>query len=165
MARPVILGNGSLTVGINEFGLVDDFYFPHVGMDNLTTSRSQSHLLGVWLDNTFSWVNDGSWKISVDFENDALIGHCEMTNEKLAIKLSTTDFVDSKTNIFSRLIAIHNLANHERSIKLFTHQVFEISNNGRADTALYHPNDQYILDYQGNCNLVISGETENGKLF
>ena len=165
MARPVILGNGALTVGINEFGLIDDFYFPHVGMDNLTTSRSQSHLLGVWLDNTFSWVNDGSWKISVDFEVDALIGHCEMTNETLAVKLSTTDFVDSETNIFSRIIVVHNLANHARSIKLFTHQVFEISNNGRADTALYHPDNQYILDYQGNCNLVISGETESGKSF
>jgi len=61
MGRPVMLGNGQLTVGLNEQGLVHDFYYPYVGLDNLSTSRSSGHKIGVWVDGKYSWVDDNSW--------------------------------------------------------------------------------------------------------
>jgi GH15 family glucan-1,4-alpha-glucosidase len=165
VGRPVILGNGSLTVGLNENGLVHDFYYPYVGLDNLTTARSMDHRIGVWVDNTFSWIDDKNWTTSVDFETDALVTNVEMRNEKLNVSLHFHDFVDSEYNAFCRQMTVHNLAANARNIRIFMHQVFEISRAGRADTALYEPDDHYILDYKGRVSLLIFGHDSHGNGF
>ncbi len=165
MARPVMLGNGSLTVGLSEQGLVHDFYYPYVGLDNLTTARSVHHKIGVWVDNTFSWVDDGSWDITVNFEADALISAIRMQSDKLQVELLFNDFVDHESNTFCRRITVRNQAENQREIRLFTHQVFQVSRSGRADTALFVPDDNYLLDYKGRCSLLIYGEREDGTTF
>src|ERR1700748_1508947 len=88
MGRPVMLGNGSLTVGLNEAGLVHDFYYPYVGLDNLTTARSMDHKIGVWVDGQFSWVDGKDWQVKVDFEQDALVSDVVMANSRLGVTLS-----------------------------------------------------------------------------
>lgn len=165
MGRPVMLGNGSLTVGLNEQGLVHDFYYPYVGLDNLTTSRSVHHKIGVWVDNTFSWVDDGTWKISVDFETGALVSTITMTHEALALSLQAVDFVDADHNAFCRQLTVKNLGRKQRQVRLFMHQVFQISRAGRADTALFVPEENYILDYKGRCSLLIYGCHQDGTPF
>lgn len=162
MGRPVILGNGSLTVGLNEQGMVNDFYYPYVGLDNLNTSRSMHHRIGVWCGGVFSWVDDGFWNITVDFESDALVSSVTMRNDGLGVALHFNDFVDSDVNAFCRRITISNLSDSEQEIRLFMHQVFQISRAGRADTALYVPEENYVLDYKGRCSLLIYGEDEEG---
>jgi GH15 family glucan-1,4-alpha-glucosidase len=165
MGRPVMLGNGSLTVGLNEQGLVNDFYYPYVGLDNLNTSRSMHHRIGVWVDNTFSWVDDDSWEINVTFEDTALVSTIQMTNANMQLQLDLVDFVDSNVNAFCRRIVVSNLAADERDIRLFMHQVFQISRAGRADTALYEPDAHYILDYKGRCALLTYGQSIEGDVF
>ena len=85
MARPLVLSNGRLMVGLDEHGLVHDFYYPYVGQDNLTTARSVHHKIGIWVDNHFTWVDDGSWTISTNFEENALITAVSMVSESLNI--------------------------------------------------------------------------------
>lgn len=165
MARPVMLSNGALTVGLNEQGLVHDFYYPYVGLDNLTTARSVHHKIGIWVDNTFSWVDDGMWDISVNFETDALISSIRMQSDALKIELLFTDFIDSEINVFCRQVRLTNQSNDKRVIRLFMHQVFEISRAGRADTALFVPEENYILDYKGRCSLLIYGETDDNQVY
>lgn len=165
MGRPVILGNGSLAVGLNEQGLVHDFYYPYVGLDNLTTARSTHHKIGVWIDGTFSWIDDGSWDISVDFETDALVSTISAKNSKLQVELHFKDFIDNSVNVFCRKITVSNTANSYRNIRVFMHQVFQISRGGRADTALFVPGENYILDYKGRCSLLIYGELSTGEVF
>lgn len=165
MARPVVLGNGSLTVGLNEQGLVHDFYYPYVGLDNLTTARSVHHKIGIWIDGGFSWVDADKWRTDIDFEPDALVSTIRMHNDALRIALELTDFVYSAANVFARQIVVHNLADNDREIRVFMHQVFEISRGGRADTAQFMPVDHYILDYKGSTNLLIYGQTADGKGF
>ncbi len=165
MGRPVMLGNGSLTVGLNEHGLVHDFYYPYVGLDNLTTARSVHHKIGVWVDGIFHWVDDGSWDINVDFESDALVSNIRMQSDELQVEVSLTDFVDSEVNAFCRQIRLTNQADNKRELRLFMHQVFEISRAGRADTALYVPEESYILDYKGRCSLLIYGQTTDGQVY
>jgi GH15 family glucan-1,4-alpha-glucosidase len=162
MGRPVILGNGSLTVGLNESGLVHDFYYPYVGLDNLTTARSMDHRIGVWVGGHFSWVDDGSWEVSVDFEKDALVSDVRMVNKHLQVSLKFNDFIDYEYNAFIRKITVTNDADHERTIRIFMHQVFEISRGGRGDTALFVPEENYLLDYKGRCSLLVYGETTEG---
>lgn len=165
MGRPVMLGNGQLTVGLSEHGLVHDFYYPYVGLDNLTTSRSVHHEVGVWIDGTFSWVADGTWEIAVNSESDALVSDVTMRNDKLEIELHFSDFVDSACNAFCRRITVKNLNASARNIRLFMHQVFQISRAGRADTALYEPDENYILDYKGRCSLLIYGQFIDGTTY
>lgn len=158
MGRPVMLGNGQLTVGLNEYGLVHDFYYPYVGLDNLSTSRSVHHKIGVWIDDEFSWVGADGWEIEVNFESDALVSDVTMRNEVLKVELHLNDFVDSEFNAFCRRVDVTNLSDTQRDIRVFMHQVFQISRAGRADTALYVPDEHYILDYKGRCSLLIYGQ-------
>lgn len=165
MGRPVMLGNGELTVGIGEHGLVHDFYYPYVGLDNLTTSRSIRHKIGVWVNDQFSWVESDDWVVNIDFETDAMVSDICMTNNNLGVELLLNDFVDSDHNAFCRSIKVTNLLDTEREIRVFMHQIFQISRAGRADTALFVPEDNYILDYKGSCCLLIYGQAEDGTPF
>lgn len=163
--RPIMLGNGSLTVGIGNFASVHDFYYPYVGLENLTNARSMHHKIGVWVDGTFSWVDDGTWEITSDFGVDAMVSDIVAIKPSLGIELHFADFVDSEVNAFCRRITVKNTSETYKDIRIFTHQVFQISRAGRADTAMFVPDDNYILDYKGRCSLLIYGQDENGKVF
>jgi GH15 family glucan-1,4-alpha-glucosidase len=165
MSRPVMLGNGGLTVGLNEYGLVNDFYYPYVGLDNLSSARNINHKIGIWVDGIFSWVDDNSWTINVDFETDALVSNITMTNSDLKIDINFQDFVDFEYNCFARLINVKNGADKTRHIRLFMHQVFQISRAGRGDTGLFVPDANYILDYKGRCSLLVYGQNANAAPF
>lgn len=165
MARAVMLGNGSLTVGLNEQGLVHDFYYPYVGLDNLTTSRSVHHKIGVWIDGVFNWTSDDNWRVEVDFELEAMVSNIHMFNDQFGIELIFNDFVDADFNALCRRISVENHSSEYHNIRLFMHQVFQISRGGRADTALFVPDENYILDYKGRCSLLIYGKDVEGNVY
>ena len=165
MARPVVLSNGQMMVGLNEHGLVHDFYYPYVGLDNLTTARSVHHKIGIWVNGQFSWVDGINWQTTVNLEPNALFGNITLLNKKLGVKIETKDFVDPNNNSFIRRFKVQNLTEHKQDIKMFMHQVFEISRSGRADTAFYVPDSNYILDYKGRCALLIYCQDSRGKSF
>jgi len=157
MGRPVVLSNGQLFVGLDEHGLVHDFYYPYVGLENLTNARRVEHKIGVWADGAFRWVGDGNWDVSINSETDALISDISLHCPDLQITIKSQDFIDPEYNAFIRRMTIVNHASGERDVRLFMHQVFQISRDGRADTALYVPDDDYILDYKGRCCLLVAG--------
>lgn len=165
MGRPVVLSNGQLFVGLDERGLVHDFYYPYVGLENLTTARSSQHKIGVWVYGAFSWTDDDSWQVNVDFSPNALVSNITMFSPGLNVTLRLQDFVDYEYNALIRRVHISNEADTEREIRLFMHQVFEISRGGRSDTALYVPEAHYILDYKGRYSLLIAGKSEDGTPF
>lgn len=158
MGRPVVLSNGQLFVGLDENGLVHDFYYPYVGLENLTTARSSQHKIGVWVDGSFKWTDDASWDVHVDFEENALISDITLKNTDLAVSLHLQDYIDNDHNALVRHVTITNEGGAEREIRLFMHQVFQISREGRADTALYVPDEHYLLDYKGRYCLLIAGQ-------
>jgi GH15 family glucan-1,4-alpha-glucosidase len=165
MARSVILSNSGLTVGLDESGLVHDFYYPYVGLENLTTARSQPHHVGIWVDGDFTWIHDSEWQKNITFNDDALVSNITMSNERLKIGLHFEDFVDSTHDIFARKVRIRNLKGNTRNVRIFFHQVFQISALGRADTAMYVPDANYILDYKGRCSILAYAENEDGEPF
>ena len=158
MGRPIVLSNGELFVGLDENALIHDFYYPYVGLENLTNARSLQHKIGIWVDGEFSWTDDGTWNISLDYEADALISSIRLVSEKLHLTLHFQDYIDSDTNALIRHITIVNPIPKDREIRIFMHQVFRLSNAGRGDTAIYVPEDNYILDYKGRTCLLISGK-------
>jgi GH15 family glucan-1,4-alpha-glucosidase len=165
VGRPVILSNGHILVGLNERGTVHDFYYPYIGLDNLTSARVLNHKIGVWVNNKFSWTDDEQWDFKLDFEKEALVSNITATNKDLGVELHFTDFVDAKYPAFIRRIEVRNETGQDAEIRLFMHQAFQISRAGRSDTALYIPKGHYLLDYKGWASLLIYGQDQDGTPF
>ncbi len=159
MARPIVLSNGELHIGLNNYGLVHDVYYPYVGLENHASGSSIRHRIGVWVDGTLSWLdNDGEWSFRFRYPYQALIGHTVAKNEQLGVLLEFDDFVDSQMSAFIRNIHVVNLRDHTRDIRVFTHQAFVIGDSrSTTDTAQYLPDSEAILHYRGRRALVVSG--------
>lgn len=165
MARSVVLGNNGLTVGLDENGLVHDFYYPYVGLENLTTSRLEPHHIGIWVDGQFAWLSDDSWERKVNFLDTALVSDISYRSDGLKIELHFEDFVDCHYDVFAREITVKNLDDNVRDFRIFFHQVFQISALGRADTVMYVPDGPYMLDYKGRSSILIYAESDDGTIF
>ncbi len=164
MARPIVLSNGELHVGINMYGLVHDFYYPYVGHENHTLGKGLRHRIGVWIDGGLSWIDDGSWQISHEYPHDALIGHTVAYNAELQLSLELDDAVDSDVSAFMRSIHIVNHLDQSREVRLFTHQAFVVGDSrGNTDTAVYMPDSDAVMHYRGRRVFIISGESDTGK--
>lgn len=160
MARPIVLSNGELHVGLNPFGMVHDFYYPYVGLENHTNASTLRHKIGLWVDGALHWIDNGEWRIEQSYHPVGnLIGRTRATNDNIAVALEFDDFVDSEMPAFNRNIRVINLTDRPRDSKLFMHQVFIISNaaNNR-DTVQYLPGSDAILHYKGRRAFVVGGE-------
>lgn len=164
MARPIVLSNGELHVGLNGYATVHDFYYPYVGFENHSSGSNLRHRIGVWVDNEISWIDDpnnqqNDWSFKFRYPHSALIGHIIAKNDKLGIILEFDDFVDSNISAFFRNIHIVNLRSHAREVRIFMHQAFAIGDSrSNTDTAQYLPGNHAILHYRGRRAFVVSGE-------
>lgn len=166
MARPILLSNGELHVGLNDFGMVHDFYYPYVGSENHTIGRDTRHRVGVWVDGETHWISDGDWDIHFSYPHSALIGHTTATHEGIGIRLEFDDFVDCDMSALMRNIHVINVRGDERQVKLYLYQAFVIGDSrSNTDTAQYLPDSDAILHYRGRRAFVISAETDAGKSF
>ncbi len=170
MARPIILSNGELHVGLNGYATVHDFYFPYVGLENHAAGNNLRHRIGVWVDGAFSWLDEpnnkkNDWTFKFYYPHSALIGHTIAKNDKLGIVLEFDDYVDAHVSAFFRNIHIVNLHNQKREIRLFMHQAFAIGDSRSCtDTAQYLPGNNAVLHYRGRRAFVVSG-THKGQPF
>ncbi|KKU63537.1 hypothetical protein A2701_00365 [Candidatus Amesbacteria bacterium RIFCSPHIGHO2_01_FULL_47_34] len=160
MPKSLILSNGNLLVGYDAHAQVRDFYFPFVGLENQTAGRL-SHLIGVWTDESFSWLSDPGWSISIFYRPDSLTSQVTATHPGLQIELSFTDVVYNEKDIFLREITVHNLSTFPRLVKIFFNAQFEIYESFRKDTAFYDPNSKVIVHYKGRRVFVINAVCEN----
>lgn len=165
MARPIVLSNGELHVGLNIYGLVHDFYFPYVGLENHAIGEGTRHRVGVWIDGKISWLDDGDWSFRFKYHHDALIGSTIATNEKMKVVLEFDDAVDSDRNVFMRNVHVVNHSDQPREIRLFMHQAFVIGDSrSNTDTVQYLPDSDAVVHYRGRRVFVISG-THHGEPF
>jgi GH15 family glucan-1,4-alpha-glucosidase len=168
MARPIILSNGEMAIGLNRFGMVHDFYYPYVGLENHSSERATRHRIGLFVDGAIHWLSDGSWQIKQQFVPGRLIGKTVATNEWLGFSIEFQDFVDSDLNVFARNIHVINTSDRARAAKLFLHQAFIIGEAADGhDTAQYipkmHNETEAILHYKGRRAFLISGENPQTK--
>lgn len=166
MARPLVLSNGELHVGINKFGLVHDFYFPYVGLENHAAGKSLRHRIGVWVDGKVSWLDEPGWEFSFRYFHRALMGHTTARNDEIGILLEFDDVVDANISAFMRNVHVVNMRSVERDIRLFMHQAFDIGDaRSNTDTAQYLPDNAGILHYRGRRAFIISAMTPDGAPF
>lgn len=161
MARPIVLSNGELHVGLNKFGVVHDLYYPYVGFENHSAGTGLRHKIGVYVDGQISWTDDGNWTFDFQYPHSALVGHTVAKNDTIGIILEFTDAVDAEMSALMRNIHVINHSEHQREVKLFMHQAFTIGDSrSNTDTAQYLPDSDAILHYRGRRAFVIGGATD-----
>lgn len=166
MARPIVLSNGELHVGLNKYGVVHDFYYPYVGFENHAAGQSLRHKVGVWVDGTLSWTDDESWSFSFKYPHTSLVGHTVARNNALGIIIEFDDAVDTSMSVFMRNIHVINDRDEAREIRLFMYQAFAIGDSrSNTDTAQYLPDNNAILHYRGRRSFIISGTNGDGQPF
>ncbi len=158
MARAVTLGNGTILVGLDYRGQVRDFYFPYVGHSNHVSGASGNfvHRIGVFVDDTISWLDDDAWQITVGNQTDSSVGTMTAINSALGISLMTTDAVHNEANVFLRAFTVTNLSAKARTVKLFLAQQFRIGESRRGDTGLYDPRVNAVIHYKGHTHFLIN---------
>ncbi len=166
MARPIVLSNGRLHVGINLYAEVHDFYFPYIGQENHAASKNMRHRIGVYTDGFVSWLDNGKWQFTYKYHENSLIGAIQAVNDSIGVTLEFDDCVDAEQDVFIRNVHIINSWGNDREVKLFMHQVFDISDGaGNGDTIQYLPQSQAILTYRGQRAFVIGGNHADGTSF
>jgi len=159
MAKSLVLGNGSILVGFDNFGQIKDFYYDYVGLENHITEDAVCKI-GLWVDGNFSWLDGSDWKITIDYQPETLASKIEAVNLKLDIKLNFCDIVYNEKNIFVRNISIKNSANFGREIRLFLNHQFRMYGMVGRDTVYYDPKDHTVVHYKGRRLVLIGGRAE-----
>jgi len=166
MARAATIGNGSILIGIDERGQVRDFYYPYIGHANHVSGGSGSywHRVGVYVDGSFSWLEEANWQVEVDVHPQKMSTNIVATNQELNVTLTFRDVVYNEQNIFLRNVLVTNDANDTREIKVFFAQQFRISESRRGDTGMYDPRVKSLIHYKGHNVFLINAEI-NGRTF
>ncbi len=159
MPKSLILGNGNILIGYDNYAQVHDFYFPHVGLEE-QVGKHLHHKIGVFVEGKFSWIDDGDWEVTIDYQHETLASKIEAFNHILKVKLEFTDVVYNETNIFIREVKVFNLDDQSRVIKLYFHQKFEIAESYRADTAFFDPKTHTITHYKGRRVFLINAVSD-----
>src|SRR3989344_5636189 len=156
MPRALVLGNGKLTVTLDEFGFVRDVYFPYVGLENHVAGHR--HRIGVWVNDQFSWLDDGTWQITLGYKPETMVGYLVCKHARLQISLVMEDIVYNETNVFLRQVDVYNHSDQHLDIRIFFHQVFLIQENRKRNTAFYDPTHNAIIHYRGRRVFLINGQ-------
>ena len=147
MPRDLPLGNGSLLINFDHTYQIRDIYWPHVGQENHTSGRVCR--LGVWVNNRFSWLDEGSWKRKMVYGKDALVTEVSLENKDLGIRLLIRDGVDFHENLLVRQITVENRTDRQQDVRLFFCHDLTISGSTVGDSAYYEPQWQTLFHYKG----------------
>lgn len=154
--RPLIYGNGSLLVCIDERGIVRDFYYPYMGMEN----HGAYMRLGLYDIDTkrFGWFDE--WEVTqkymdklpgndcrpgedriISYDNTSLswvslIGESVFQSHSMGVTATVHEMVHQNRDIFLRTIGVKNISGIPKSFRLFSSQSYHILENSYANTAV-----------------------------
>lgn len=157
MAKAFVLGNGSMMIGLGRDGLVYDLYYPYVGLEN-HTAGGNVHRVGIYVDDSISWLDDGTWEIDTTCTMDTMSTTIVATHSGKNIEIRFEDVVYNEKNIFIRKIKIKNLLSTKRTVKLYMNHQFEIYEAERGDTAYYDPENRFVVHYKGRRVFLINAD-------
>ncbi len=162
MPRSLVIGNGTILVTLDKRGLIHDFYFPYVGMEDQTTF-GHYHRVGLFEEGTkaFTWITDPHWSASNSYVGETLVGQTVLTSEEWKVQLTFVDFVHPLEDVVCRKVTVKNLMGHSRKFRLFFNFDFHIYGVKGNDTVYYSPKSNNIIFYKFNRYFLI--DAKNGK--
>lgn len=162
MARALVLGNGCFLVCLDQFGFVRDMYFPYVGLENHVSGHK--HRIGIEVNGVFSWIDDGSWEISIGYKPETMVGYLVCKNSRLQVSVVMEDIAYNEDNVFIRQAEIYNHGSDTIQVRMFFHQVFLISESKKRNTAFYDPTHNVVVHYKGKRVFIVNGRTVDGTV-
>ncbi len=162
MARPLYLSNSYLSVCVDEDGFVRDVYYPHVGLENHVGGFK--HRIGIQIDGQFSWLDEPTWQIKVNYQPRTLVGETIFKREDWQVEIHIQDCVYNELPIFLRHIKIVNCQKQHQEIKIFFGQEFAISESKFRNTAFFDPTKNAVVHYKGKRVFLINGQCETGGI-
>lgn len=160
MAKSLSLGNGNLLICYDKFGQVDELYYPYVGQENHLAGH-YVHKIGVYIDNQMYWLDNHTWKITVDYADDTLAAKVNAVSSELNLELNFLDVVYNEETIYIRKIEVVNRADYQREFKLYFNHQFEIYESTRGDNAYYDPSLNVIVHYKGRRVFMVNAMVDN----
>ncbi|MDQ6779621.1 MAG: glycoside hydrolase family 15 protein [Candidatus Eremiobacteraeota bacterium] len=156
MPRDIPIGNGSMLVTFDGRYQLRDIYFPYVGAENHNPG-DVCHT-GIWVDGEFAWFSDDAWQRDMCYEPDSIVSKVSLRNEALQLQVECADTVDFDRTILFRRIAVTNLADGPREIRMFFHYDLHIEGNDIGDTFAYHPNIHALIAYKRKRYFLMNGQ-------
>ncbi len=163
MPRHLVLGNGRLLVNFDQGLNIRDLYYPHVGWENHVGGHRLG--IGVWVDGSFSWVDDRCWRRKLSYLQDTLVTNTMAVHDGLGIQLLMYDAVHFKHQLLLKKVIIRNLWERKREIRLFFSHDLSIDGTEVGDTALYEPSVNAIFHYKRNRYFLINGSLNGSSIF
>lgn len=160
MPRPIVLGNGSLLVGIDAEYAVRDLFWPRVGHPNHLNGHKIR--MGLWVDGRFAWCDGPGWDRTLAYKPRSLVGHCRLRHKGLGIELTCEDAVDIAHPVWVRRITMRNLGERMAEVRLFFTHDLRIDEADVGDTALYIPQLDGVVHYKGH-RWFLFGGTAGGR--
>ncbi len=160
MAREILIGNGRITVALDNRMRVRDFFYPKVGLENHLSGHE--FRIGVWADNNFRWLGD-DWEITMKYLPETLVSSYSARNSEFEIELEVNDAVHYFLDLYLRKVTVRNLSNLKREIRIFFSHDFHIYGVDAGDTALYEPTVNSIIHYKRKRYFLIDGLTDQGS--
>lgn len=164
MPKSLVLGNGSVLVGIDSRAQVADFYYEYVGLED-HLAGSAFNRVGVWTEGKISWLVDNEWVIASDYRHETLSGNIIAVNESLGIELVFQDIVYNEKAIFLREITVKNKVDRAREVKVYLNHQFRMYGEQKKDTVYFDPEDRTIIQYKGRRIALIGGLLDNNETF
>jgi glucoamylase len=160
MPREIVIGNGRIALAFDSKMSVRDFFYPHVGLENHLAGHELR--TGIWTNGRFLWLGD-DWDITMRYLPETLVTRCVAKNDELAVELEVNDAVHSFFNLYLKKVAVNNLANSRREVRLFLSHDFHIYGEDTGDTALYEPTLNSIIHYKRKRYFLIDGITDQNS--
>lgn len=159
MPRSLVVGNGSVLATFDENMQMRDLYFPYVGMED-HTAWGDVHKTGVWVEGKgIRWFDHKSWKISVQYKPETLVGNSLLRNEELGIEIHAQDYVHPVRNILVRHFEVQSIDGTEKQVRIFFNHDIHIYGDKQKDTAFYEPYTNSVIHYRQSRYFLIGGET------
>jgi GH15 family glucan-1,4-alpha-glucosidase len=163
MPRSLVLGNGSMLATFDDRLQMRDVYFPYVGMEDHTTF-GRVHRIGVMVEGRgFAWLNDDSWRITLGYKLETIVGESTLVNDWLGIQMIAEDCVHPVHDVLMRRFRIRSTDGQAKTVKIFFHHDFYIYGDKQKDTAFYEPYTNSVIHYRETRYFLVGGETDNAK--
>lgn len=165
MPRSLVIGNGNILVNLDKRGLIHDFYFPYVGMEDQTTF-GHYHRIGVFEEEPkkFTWLTESHWTASNSYVHETLVGKTVLKSELWQLEIMSVDFVHPIENVLCRVITVKNLDSKPRKLRMFFNFDFHIYGVKGNDTVYYSPKGNNLIFYKYNRYFLIDAKGPHGGM-
>ncbi len=153
MTRSLLISNGKFLINFDDDYSVRDIYYPQVGCRNHSTGAA--FRIGVRIGKQFRWI-DKQWNLRMNYCNDSLITNVTANHDEMQIAVKFEDMIDHELDVFLKKMAIRNLSENKRTVKLLFYQKILINRNSESETIYFDKDTRSLIYFKRNIYFLIN---------